>query len=354
MQGQEKPVGGSAADGAGREAAAAAGAANSAVSGGSADPLDSAGRETLRRAVGGLSALGPWPAGSPVALACSGGADSTFLALAWREFAAAEQGPPGRIFVVDHGHRAGTAAEAARAAEIYRALGAEVRVLRGGPSEPVTEERLRELRYALLARAARECGARVLLTAHQADDVAETVLLRILRGTGLRGLAGIPERRTLEVEGWAVELRRPLLALRAGEIRGALAGLGVAWIEDPTNESFDCAARNRVRHELLPRLAEVATGDPVRALLRLASEAREWRAALEEILAEDGEWRALPAHLRRQAVAARLREHGRTVSPARLRDLEGALLARGSAGVDARLRLTVRGGPLRAAPRPPA
>ena len=298
------------------------------------------------RAVRGLEELGPWRADLPVALACSGGADSTFLALAWKAFAAG-RAIPAEAWVVDHGHRPGTDDEAAAAADLYAGLDLPVHVLRARAGS-CRETELRAARYRAFARAGRERGVRVVVTAHHADDTAETVLLRILRGTGLRGLAGIPARRAV-AEG--LEVRRPLLALRRAAIRRELAELGQEWIEDPTNGDPGVAARNRLRGELLPLLGGLATGDPVEAVLRLVEEGREWREGVAQLLAEGRPWRELPGALRREAVAAELRRQGATVSPARLRDLESALLRRGSAGVDDHWRLSIAGGRLQSLSR---
>lgn len=282
-----------------------------------------------------LRALAPWPASpegaaAPVLLACSGGADSTFLAWAW----AASAGLP-RAFavVVDHGHRRGSAEDAENAATRLKALGLAVEIVRAVPPAPpgANEDALRAARYAALLAAARRHGAARVLTAHTADDLAETVLLRILRGTGLRGLAGIPARRALAP---GVDLLRPLLALRRAAVRAALRDAGVEWWEDPGNADPEHDARARLRQRVLPELAALATGDPVLAVLRLAGEARAWSESLDALLAAAPDWRALPPYLREQAVAAELRALGATVSPARLRDLAGALAARGRAGVD--------------------
>ncbi|TAH39385.1 MAG: tRNA lysidine(34) synthetase TilS [Planctomycetota bacterium] len=299
-------------------------------------------QDVLAAAIAGIHGLGPWPEGACVALACSGGADSTFLALAWRRFAG-ERGLSSTVLVVDHAHRPGTAAEARAAQSIYRELGFECALLQLEPGLR-GESSLRDARYRVLAAAAQARGAAVLLTAHQADDQAETLLLRLARGTGLRGLAGIPARRQLHA---GIEIRRPLLALRREAIRSALRAFGQAWIEDPSNVEPEAAARNRVRAELLPALAQVATGDPVDALLRLAAEAQDWSDALAALLASAPDWRALPSYLRRQALAELLRAARETVSSSRLRDLEAALLRHGRAGVTADLSIRLAGGRLR-------
>ncbi len=299
--------------------------------------------DLLGRAVEALADGGPWPAGRGTALAVSGGADSTFLMHAWAAFALGRD-LPARALVVDHGLRPSSAAEAAAAAGAAEGLGLEAAVLRVTPAGH-DEAALREARYAALVEAMRAGREAVLLLGHHADDQAETVLLRLLRGSGLRGLAGMPARREL---AHGLELRRPLLGLRAGAIRAWLRAEGVAWTEDPSNAEPGAAARNRLRLGALPALAEVRAGDPLRGLLRLAEEAGGWEEARAELAARLP-WDELPAALRRQELADWLRARGETPSPARLRDLEAALLARGRAGVRAGLEVRTRDGRLEAA-----
>jgi tRNA(Ile)-lysidine synthase len=131
----------------------------------------------------------------------------------------------------------------------FRAVRAEV------AAGPNLEARAREARYAVLPAD--------VLTGHTADDQAETVLLNLLRGAGLDGLAGI------RADG-----RRPLLALRRHETRALCASLGLTPVEDPSNAD-PAFTRNRVRHEVLPLLGDVARRDPVPLLARLAGHARE-------------------------------------------------------------------------------
>lgn len=110
------------------------------------------------------------------------------------------------------------------------------------------EEAGRTLRYAFLERAASERGCRWILTAHHADDNAETMLLNLCRGTGSRGLAGIPQVRG--------QVARPLLRIPRREIEGYAARHGILYVEDETN-SEDDAARNLLRHQVLPVLCQV-------------------------------------------------------------------------------------------------
>ncbi len=135
------------------------------------------------------------------------------------------------------------------------------------------EAAARSLRYAFLERAADELGAAVIATAHTAGDNAETVLLHLARGTGLKGLGGIPP-----VRGRVV---RPMLDVTEKEIRAWLAEKGVPHVEDTTNASGGCA-RNRVRHEAVPAL-ETVNPAFVRAVGRTAALARADEAFLEEL-----------------------------------------------------------------------
>jgi tRNA(Ile)-lysidine synthase len=123
----------------------------------------------------------------------------------------------------------------------------------------------REARYAVFESAAARLNATVVATGHTMDDQAETVLLRLLRGAGTRGLSGIRVRRGLYV--------RPLLGCRREELRAYLDARGEAWREDATNADV-AILRNRVRHELMPLVTSIAPG-AVRALARLAALAND-------------------------------------------------------------------------------
>jgi tRNA(Ile)-lysidine synthase len=158
------------------------------------------------------------------------------------------------------------------------------------------EDAGRVVRYRFLQEVAAEHGPNAwIATGHTADDVAETLLLRIARGSGLRGLRGIPPRRGRIV--------RPLLDVRRRELRAALDEAGIGYLLDPTNDDATAAARNLVRAEILPAL-ERLNPRVVEALQRLARLAGEDDDALDAIAAaeltrrrtEAGiEWRAPPS-----------------------------------------------------------
>ena len=221
---------------------------------------------------------------APGLVAISGGADSVALLIAARELGL-------QVTAAHfHHHLRGEAADGD--AEFVRQLAARrgVTYLRGdgdvaNPTGNV-EANARRLRYDWLAVAARESGAAWVATAHTADDQAETVLLNLMRGTGLRGLGGIAESRQLAP---GVRLIRPLLAARRGDLRAWLAARGESHREDETN-SDSRHSRAWVRAQLLP-LMESRNPSAVPALARAAAHAA--RAAECEMIAADRALRAV-------------------------------------------------------------
>lgn len=177
------------------------------------------------------------------------------------------------------------------------------------------------------------CGARHrcqrLLLAHHADDQAETVLWNLLRGS--RGASGMSEQQALMMSGRKMEVLRPMLAARRRELREWLEAEGLEWREDASNAE-PVAARNRLRHEVLPLLEDLARRDVVPALLRAEESARElreielWAVARAEVLDPQGrlhvpKLRSLPESLQRACVFEYLRRSG-------VPDLDRAVVAR--------------------------
>jgi tRNA(Ile)-lysidine synthase len=143
------------------------------------------------------------------------------------------------------------------------------------------EAAARTARYEFLQHAAEKLGARFVAVAHTADDQIETVLHRILRGTGIDGLRGIPAVRPLAS---SVTLIRPLLSARRRDVLEYLAAIGQDYRTDATNADPSWT-RNRLRHELLPAIREHYPGDFDASLLQLSARASETQTILSSIVA---------------------------------------------------------------------
>lgn len=224
-------------------------------------------RVAVRRCLAGL------PADALVLVACSGGADSLALAAALAHEAPRAGLRAGGV-TVDHGLQEGSAERADAVAAVLRRLGlAPVLVRRvavtgtGGP-----EAAARDARYRALDAAADETGAASVLLAHTRDDQAETVLLRLARGSGARSLAGMPQ-----VAG---RYRRPLLDLPRERVREACLATGLDPWDDPHNVD-PAYARSRVRHDVLPTLVEALGPGVIAGLARTAALLRADADALD-------------------------------------------------------------------------
>lgn len=156
----------------------------------------------------------------------------------------------------------------------------ETRDIAGLATDGGAEETGRRERYAFFERVCLQAGARTVAVGHQADDNSETILHRILRGTGLRGLGGIPRSRSLST-GSDLRVVRPLLRHTRKSLLAYLADEGIAYREDRTNTSSE-PMRNRIRHVILPRIEEEVNPQVRDALTRLGEQA-QW---LEEFLLE--------------------------------------------------------------------
>jgi tRNA(Ile)-lysidine synthase len=298
-------------------------------------------RADLERLAGPPSTLG---------VAVSGGADSLALLLL------AHTAYPGRVraATVDHKLRPESAGEAAHVARICAAIGCPhdvlaADVLRGGDG---LQGEARRARYAALREWARAHGIGLLLTAHHADDQAETIMLRLRRGSGLAGLAGI---RAVRPEGEGLTLVRPLLGWRRGELAVLVAEAGVEAVDDPSNADprFDRAAMRRFLADA-PGLAPSRLARSASALGE-AEEALAWtadRLAEERCTAGEGAWTidpaGLPRELRRRllarTVAAIRARHGLTGG--RSEDVEGLLAALEQGATATLAGVMARGGTL--------
>ena len=220
-----------------------------------------------------------WKAAPAIVLAVSGGPDSIalmWLAARWRR--ALARGPRLIAVTVDHGLRAEAAAEARDVKRLARSLDLPHRTVRWTGAKPRTglPAAARAARYRLLAQAARAHGATHVLTAHTRDDQAETLLMRMLRGSGIAGLAAMA--RESEREG--VRLARPFLNVSKSQLIATLKKAKIAFADDPTNRDTSFT-RPRLRG-LMPVLA--TEGGDVRNLARLASRLARANAAVEVLV----------------------------------------------------------------------
>ena len=229
-----------------------------------------------------------WPLeqwqGLTVVVAISGGADSVGLAHALSVLAV---GGEARLVLAhfDHRWREASAEDARFVEQLAGQLG--WKFVQGQAAEPgvQSEETARQQRYTFLLDVARSEGARFVVTAHTADDQVETILDRILRGTGLRGLAGIPRTRVLD-DG--IVLLRPLLCCSKSDLQHYLAELGQSWREDQSNQDTDFT-RNRIRQVLLPLLRsefQPSVEESLRNLAELAGQTQQFLCQLAGELAE--------------------------------------------------------------------
>jgi len=299
-------------------------------------------RETLRR-------HHMLAGGETVVVAVSGGPDSTALVHGLAAIAH-ELRLILHVAHVDHGLRPDAGLDAAFVAAMSRALGLEhhqaavdARTLADHEGLSV-EDAARRLRYEFLARVARDVGATVVATGHTLDDQAETVLIRLLRGSGLDGLVGIPPvRRSGETS-----IIRPLLETTREDVESYLRAIGAGWREDSTNRDL-AILRNRIRLVLLPALEGYNPGvrqtlARVADLLRDEAEAIDTLAAarIAETLTGDSEivevslerFTRLPAALQRRVLREAVRRVRGNLRAVRFVHIEGArqLVLEGQAG----------------------
>ncbi|WP_317987840.1 tRNA lysidine(34) synthetase TilS [Hyalangium gracile] len=290
-------------------------------------------------------------AGRSVLLAVSGGADSSAL-LVGTALVRAQLGLSVEVATLDHGLRP-EAADEVRAVERLAALHSlpcHVRQLHLRPGTSM-EVRARQARYEALEELRSERGLMAVATAHTANDQAETLLMRLARGTALRGAAGILPRRGTFV--------RPLLELTREQIEAFLQEQGTGFVTDPMNADVRLF-RTRIRQEVLPTLTRAAGFPVVERLASFARLAAEDEALLDgmaesawqRLLLEGGALdavglRALEPPLRRRVLARLLVQEGVAVDDATLRRASEAVERGGSATLSRGLQLRSSGGLVR-------
>ena len=286
-----------------------------------------------------------------VALAVSGGSDSTALMVLFAEWLAQSGQSPADIFVltVDHGLRQQSRAEAEWVAQRAAGLGFRHAILPWAGAKPKTgvQAAARAARYRLLLEFMGGTGLSVLMTAHTADDQAETLLMRLARGSGLDGLAAMAPLAPLEAPMLAgrpqpstgeIVLARPLLGVAKACLRAALEARGVPWLEDASNAALIFErSRWRAAGATLTQLG--LTGGSLALSARRLQRARaalEW--ALAQFCAADAgryridpcgfisidapAWRALPSDLQVRVLGKGIAAAGGAGAPVPLAKLE--------------------------------
>jgi tRNA(Ile)-lysidine synthase len=270
-------------------------------------------------------ALASWAAPLPLAVAYSGGADSTAL------LHAAARRWPGQVHALHVHHGLQHAADdfEAHCAATCMLLEVPLHVgrvdARHAPGES-PEDAARRARYVMLAELARSRGLRHVALAQHADDQVETMLIALSRGAGLDGLAGMPR----QMQRHGVDFHRPLLDVHADALREWIADSGTAHIDDPSNADLRYT-RNRIRQQVLPALA-AALPQFRETFARSARNAAKASALLSDVGARDLAEAGLPPALSvlralsRERLANALRhwlkrEHGAVPSEAQLEQL---------------------------------
>lgn len=310
--------------------------------------------------------LSGMPPDTPLLVAFSGGADSRLLlelTVRW----ARRNGAPVTAAHLHHGIRGAEADRdqafcrdtAARLGVPFVTRRVDVPALAARTGRSVEWE-ARAARYGFLTGVMQEEHIPLLLTAHHADDQLETLLLRLLRGSGTRGLGGIPPVRP--VPGGMVI--RPLLSCTRADILEACRRMGLDYVTDSTNLTDDCT-RNRLRHRVIPLLEELSgPGVPQRAAVRLCRAAREdddclWQGAQAlspSVSGEDGSLSqaalcALPPAYAKRCLLAAYEQRmqaplpaDRTLTAAHLEALMTLVAAKGSTGIHAGAEVLLPGG----------
>jgi tRNA(Ile)-lysidine synthase len=231
--------------------------------------------DTLKKqAIGAEEFAGLLQAFDPIkkmAVAVSGGPDSMALAFCLKRY----QKTDVLAFIVDHNLRKGSSSEAEGVQKSLSEMGISAEILRWDHEPIITSvhEHARKARYHLLTKACHTHGIQDLFLAHHQDDQAETILMRMAKGSNIEGLSGMSSQTMRE----GIRLLRPFLSLRKDRLIVTCQEAGLSYVSDPSNTS-DLFARGRLR-KIMPLLAE--EGLSIESLVRLGNHAAEVRQALD-------------------------------------------------------------------------
>lgn len=227
--------------------------------------------------------------GPRFAIAVSGGRDSMALARLSAEFCKNTGGECAAL-IVDHGLREGSAGEAAQAKSWCEAVGLAAHVLRWEGAKPSSgvQAAARQARYRLLAQAAAQKGYPAILTAHSADDQAETVAMRLRRGSGAKGLAGMAAAVLIAAgAGAPVRLLRPLLEFTRTQLTATVVHYRQSYVDDPSNEDL-AYERVRIRKALASSDALTERESLLQLAARMQAEASALEAVAQQAFARAG------------------------------------------------------------------
>lgn len=227
-----------------------------------------------------LQTLSPWRDAPRWSVALSGGLDSTVLLHLLATLAQQHRFPPLRALHVHHGLQAAADAWPAHCQQLCDAVGVPLEIIKVKvPPQASLEEGARQARYQALT--ARLAPGELIVLAHHREDQAETLLYRLLRGAGVRGLAAMPGQRRAG-EG---RLARPLLGVGRRALQAYAREHGLRWVEDPSNATTE-ADRNYLRHQVMPVL-QARWPQASASIARAASHLSEAQALLEELAMAD-------------------------------------------------------------------
>ncbi len=232
-------------------------------------------RRQQQRLISSFTARGK---GDSIAAAVSGGVDSVAMLLLLAHYCRMNNLRL-CVFHVDHALRDNSMADRLWVGELAGRLGLEFFWRRAteddkaGAERPGSEAWARTFRYRCFAQMLEESGVELIAIGHTADDQAETILMRMLRGCGVAGAGGIRSRRSLLSDGTSLRLWRPMLNIARHDLQQYLATAGQPWREDETNSS-EVYFRNMVRHRIVP-VMKTAAVNSIRHVSELAEEIQQ-------------------------------------------------------------------------------